>query len=422
MNSIGFLVLVFFLSGMSLLLLSVLRVLEFSNIAAKQKVIVIRCGLLAMAMVSIAFILQKIMPSHTIEIVALRKLIVPATLSVQQKFVTNSHIQWQLCLTLAYFFGVFITLFWILLSYFDIKRKLSKSIPANIFGQKVFLSDKIDNPLSFGVPLSRIYLPTNARERWTTREIQMIISHEQNHVQQYDALWKILSLIVRSILFIVPWAYTLHRKFEFEMEAVCDEKVLIETKADFREYGSLLLAIVSMQSRNLLCSNLSDSTIKQRFSAMRKDTKRRPLFLVMSILVILSSSAVVFAVTSGVSKKLTTFKLITKLYDNGKLVSSPQLIVIEDQNATIYIADEMTRKNDRINMSGHSIKLELMANNFTSTSNDAIRVNYGIKYQDGDNSLHEKDEVVVMPKQESIIHFPSQSGHDYEFHIIAERK
>ena len=116
-------------------------------------------------------------------------------------------------------------LFRVLFSYLNSYSQLARSRKCTIQGHDVLLSKKIQTPLSFGFPKAKIYLPFNIEEKWTPREIELCLTHEKIHIKQNDTLWKLLSLIVETLLFFAPWVYFLHKKFELEMEIFCDENL-----------------------------------------------------------------------------------------------------------------------------------------------------------------------------------------------------
>ena len=131
----------------------------------------------------------------------------------------------------------------------------------------------------------------------------MSLIHEKIHVRQNDSLWKLLSLVAQAILFFLPWSYFLHRKFALEIEMLCDEKTCAEARSDIKEYGQLLLTMVSAQSHNLISTNLIDSTIKRRLKAMNvSKVKCSILVSLLGALLFFTGSASI-AIGSGVIEK-----------------------------------------------------------------------------------------------------------------------
>ena len=74
---------------------------------------------------------------------------------------------------------------------------------------------------------------------------------------------------------------------------------------------------------------------------------------------------------------------------------------------------------------GHAdiLKYGLIARNTSKTSlNDAIRIDFDVYYKSGNESIHTKPQIIVLPKREGVISFTSDSGHSYEMHVFAERE
>ena len=422
MNYFPYLIFLTALSSLGLTLLCVIYLLDYANVNSRQKIMVIRVGLLLIGFSPVIFNFLKLFTLRTVEIVIPWKITYQPTVATAHAVMADLQIQWPFYFLIAYGVGLVVMLSRILSSYVSARRQLEGSIPAVIQEYPVLLNEHVQSPMGFGFPVARIYLPADAEKKWTSRELQMILAHEKSHIDRYDSLWKLWSLVVQAILFFVPWSYALHKKFELEMEIFCDEKTCIETHSNTQEYGRLLLAIVSIQPQNLIFTNMTDSTIKRRLIAMKAKKMKRPLLVsICSVFILLTGSATI-AMTSGMTEKETVFKLTSKFYDNGTLVSSPQIVTLADHKATIQIADNISTKDNHLSMSGNSLKLELIPRDVLSRSNDAIGVNYDIQYQNGKEKLHSKNQIVVKPKQESTIRFSSTSGHAYEFRIVAERQ
>ncbi|MDX1900380.1 MAG: hypothetical protein SFW66_00070 [Gammaproteobacteria bacterium] len=118
----------------------------------------------------------------------------------------------------------------------------------------------------------------------------------------------------------------------------------------------------------------------------------------------------------------TTFDITSKIYVDGALISSPRITAHPNQKASIFISDRMTTKKNQISMSGHSLKLALVArNNTTAGKNDSIRVSYDIRYQNGKIKMHCKPTIILRPNQGGLIGF-SENGHAYEMHVLAQRQ
>ena len=229
------------LSVVSLMVFAFLRILDFAKAKPKQKIIFIRVGLGMIMLALFIFILSRLYPTHMLEITLSTQFINQKILPNPSAMVFKHQISWSFYIICIYGVGLCIMLFRILLGYFSAKKQLRSCNQIVIQGQPVFINKYIQSPLSFGLPKSKIYFPLDAEIKWTAREIQMILAHENIHVERNDSLWKLLSLIVQAVLFFAPWMYYLHRRFELEMEIFCDLKTCNKTGADIQEYGNFLI-------------------------------------------------------------------------------------------------------------------------------------------------------------------------------------
>ena len=241
----------------------------------------------------------------------------------------------------------------------------------------------------------------------------MSLTHEKIHLQQNDSCWKLLSLVIQALLFFVPWAYYLHRRFELELEIFCDKKTCLETNADMSEYGNLLLRMVSAIPKNPVFSNLTSPMLKRRFLAMKTKTVTRSfLITIISIFFLLTSGAVI-AMTSGITEKNGIYEITSKVAIDGKLISSPRIIARANQFASIFISD----KNGT-----NSLRVEVITKNASIwAANDDILMNFDVQYKNGREQVHSKPEFVLAPDQEGIIKMTSNSGHLFEMRVVAKR-
>ena len=270
------------LSSLSLIILAILRILDFAYVSSRQKIIILKISLTMIASAPFIFILLNLFSWHTVKITFSTKFINHLSISTAPVTFTESQSHWSFYIFTAYAIGFLVMLSQILSSYLIARKQLAGSTLSVIQEQTVYLNKHIQSPLSFGFPKTKIYFPWNTEKKWAPREIQMSLAHENIHLEQHDSLWKLLSLLIRALLFFVPWSYSLHRRFELEIEIFCDEKTCIITKANAEEYGGLLIAMTCVQPKNLIVTNITDSTLKRRLLAMKSRTIQRPLLTSMA--------------------------------------------------------------------------------------------------------------------------------------------
>lgn len=155
---------------------------------------------------------------------------------------------------------------------------------------------------------------------------------------------------------------------------------------------------------------------------MKSNKINRPFLTSICCATLLLIGSATIAMTSGVSVKESAYKITSKIFVDGELVASPTIIAQANQKAAILLSDKMTNENDHISMSGHALKLEIIARDILmSGKHSEIKINYDIDYQNGMEKMHTKPQIIVTPNQESKIHI-SESGHILEMRVIATRQ
>lgn len=422
MNYYLYLIFLLSLSIISLFVLGLHYILDGVSASTRQRLTLLKIGMLMIALGPICYGFMRYFSLQATHITLPARLGGEMSNNVAHVVSAASQIQWPFYVFAGYCIGFFVMLSRILFSYISAKKQLADSMPVEIYGYSVFLNSKIQSPLSFGLPVANIYLPADAESRWSPRELQLSLVHEKSHVNHYDSIWKLISFVVRAMLFFVPWSYTLHKKLELEMEIYCDERTCAETGANIKEYGSLLLAMICSQPNNLIFTNLTDSTLKRRLIAMKSKRIKRPYLISIFSVAIITASSAAIAMASGISDKNTVFDISTKIYIDGKLTSSPHLKVQAGQKAVIVMGDQTSVTNNHFSATGHVLRIEAIATNLAkSGSEDPINMSFDVQYQDGKEKIHFKPRTIVVPHQEGKVSFSSDSGHLYELRVTAER-
>lgn len=179
-------------------------------------------------------------------------------------------------------------------------------------------------------------------------------------------------------------------------------------KANIQEYGALLLTMISIQPNNFIFTNIRTSTLKKRFIAMKSKTTRRPLLVSILCTALLFSGGAAIATTDGMLVKKNIYKIASKLFIDGQLVSSPVIINNANQKSSIQISDK-----------GVSLKIALIVKD---VSKDNIRVNYDIQYTNGAEKMHSKPEMILIASQEGVIRIASDTNHLFEMKVVVERQ
>lgn len=146
---------------------------------------------------------------------------------------------WMTLMGIIWLSGSCLVLFYCMVSYWRLKRKLICSI---CMKDNIYLADYIDTPFVLGVWKPRIYLPSDLQ----SREMLYVIAHEQVHIRRRDYLIKLLAFMIVSIHWFNPLAWIALFYMGKDMELSCDEMVLKQFGMDCRnEYASVLLELTT---------------------------------------------------------------------------------------------------------------------------------------------------------------------------------
>lgn len=112
----------------------------------------------------------------------------------------------------------------------------------------VWLSSKIDGPLTIGFWKPVILLPIAVFSQLSYRQIEAVIAHELFHIKRNDYLLNIFLTFSETILFFNPFAKLLARIVKTERENRCDDSV-IAAGFDAWEYSEALYILGKLRQQ-----------------------------------------------------------------------------------------------------------------------------------------------------------------------------
>ena len=149
-----------------------------------------------------------------------------------------------------------------------------------------YQNDSILFPISTGSVEPQIILPV---QKYSEKELHMILEHEFGHVKHHDLLWKKVGLLVTFIHWWNPFSYILLRKLILQEEIECDIRTC-ENNRNFtmKEYGHYLARIPEDENDLFFASALSKSKkdLIRRLEGMargKKYTKRMAVVSCMTL-------------------------------------------------------------------------------------------------------------------------------------------
>lgn len=146
---------------------------------------------------------------------------------------------------------------------------------------------------------------------------------------------------------------------------------------------------------------------------MRHIEKIRQVFTYLLNMTLLFGFTATIVLATGTIEKKSVFNVQSKLYVDGRLVSSPRIVTRANQKASIDFSEQKNKE---------FLKMELIARDEPKTDHtNSIKINFDIVYKLGNENMHSKPRLVVLPGQMAIVKFKTESGHIFELQVIAAR-
>jgi TonB family protein len=102
-------------------------------------------------------------------------------------------------------------------------------------------SSRVQTPLTWGILKPAIILPAYMRE-WTGEPLDMVMRHEQAHIERHDWFWQTLTRVVAAAFWFHPLVWIADAALRREAETAADNRVLAEGTAAV-DYAQQLLSV-----------------------------------------------------------------------------------------------------------------------------------------------------------------------------------
>jgi beta-lactamase regulating signal transducer with metallopeptidase domain len=316
----------------------------------------------------------------------------------------------------VYLAGLLLMLVRFLVAYLHMRQILLHSSRATINGRVVRSSEIIASPFSFGFLNPQIFVPAKFVTDQPPKVVEVMLAHEETHVASRDPQWKLISLLMKSALFFAPTTIYLPRKLELEMEVECDRATMKSTATSTSEYGNLLIdTVVATQNLipNPMFAYMSDTNLKRRIQAMKTRTFKKPVLTAVLGGALLLTGITAVAASAGTAKFKGQYKVKAQILLDGKVVSSPQFIVLPNEPASI----EWKSENPQA-----ALRMMLTAADYSSVDTAGIDLKMAVDFKTADHSFRANPRVVVMPGEEGTFTIGSDDSETLEMKITAERQ
>ncbi|MGZ3690393.1 MAG: M56 family metallopeptidase [Pseudobdellovibrio sp.] len=326
--------------------------------------------------------------------------------------ITISHVM----LTL-YIIGFSIIFFRLMSSYFKMRTILLDSSASEISGRKVRLSSSIKSPFSFGFFNPQIFVPASFVAERSVEVNEIMVTHEETHIKNFDPQIKLFSLIVKALVFFNPFAYYLHRKIELETEIECDSQTMQKTEISYQKYGALLIdtvELLQLGNSTPLFSYMSNTNLRRRIQAMKATTFRKPVLGTILGAFVFVASLTAIAASSGITANTkNAYHVTAEIAIDGKVVSSPQFTVIEDEAAKLEVKNEKPFSALRMSLkASHSDTQEV---------SDGIDLKMTIEYKSDNTAFRSNPYLRLVPNHEGTVVLKSDASGTLTMKVVAER-
>jgi len=197
---------------------------------------------------------------------------------------------------------------------------------------KICESDYIDTPMTYGLLIPKILLPTGYMDSVSINKLNLIILHELCHIKRFDLAINYLWLFSKIVYWFNPLIIIAYKAYLEDIELCCDEIVLNNIGSSNRfEYSQTLLDVIKLSKGEMrlpiVMSLCKDKTkIRKRVENMIKPTKKLRTVGCITILVTLVMIFICFTTAC-----LPSTKTVSKLIANQPIKQS-----IEENREIIF--------------------------------------------------------------------------------------
>lgn len=173
--------------------------------------------------------------------------------------------------------GIGVMLLYLLLSWYQLAKRVRMAVPAEQEGIKYYQCDTIDSPFLFGLLKPRIYVPSGLEKG----ELSYVLRHEAAHRQRRDYLIKPISYVLLMVYWFNPLIWAAYILLCRDIELACDEKVIRELGEGHKQEYSRALLACSVRHRTIAACPVAfgETGVKRRVKNVL--SYQRPTFWVI---------------------------------------------------------------------------------------------------------------------------------------------
>jgi len=163
------------------------------------------------------------------------------------------------------------------------KVKLDVMLPQSL---AVVSNKKLSGPVLSGIFKPTLLIPECFHSQFSSRQQQLMISHELVHFSRGDNLYNLFALLFVAVFWFNPLTWLAYRAFRRSQELACDAAVLKQsTTEDQISYSKALVQCAerSLHSFSIYSPYGEKHTMFKRIDSIKNPAKIRPLLIGLSI-------------------------------------------------------------------------------------------------------------------------------------------
>lgn len=200
-------------------------------------------------------------------------------------------------LSVIWIMGIVILLLYTAISYFRLRKRVATAV---LLKNDIYQCETVGSPFVLGIIKPKIYLPFNI----SSKDEELVISHERSHIHRKDHLWKPIGFLLLTLHWFNPLIWLAYLLLCKDIEIACDERVVKEFTDEQRaDYSEALLSCSVNRSMIAACPlAFGEVGVEERVKGVLN--YKKPAFWVIIVAIITSVAMTVCFLTDPSSTKL----------------------------------------------------------------------------------------------------------------------
>lgn len=192
-------------------------------------------------------------------------------------------------------------------------------------------------PAVLWAPRSRILLPADFLQRYTSVQRPLVLRHECMHLRRGDTIWNLGAELACALLWFHPLAWLALPRFRLDQELACDAAVLRQAPQVEADYAHTLLPSAGVNVTPVLIPWLAEPQLKERLTMIQQHAsgaRRRRIGYLGLALCMVGSAFAVQAATHDASRPHANPNLS---FDARVLPQYPKDAIDHKQQGTVVL-------------------------------------------------------------------------------------